>query len=227
MIVSLHVPKAAGNSFRGLLQGAFGHRLMLDYGDWAGCRVPEAIERCNFRTLRMRNRAKELLERYDAIHGHFIADKYLGLFPRADFAAFFRDPYQQALSHYCFLRRNPQRDHPETKMFHDARMTLHDYLRWDAFHDHQLQYLGTLSVGELSLVGVSEEFSRSVELFNRVFGCDLRGDCFLNVNPDRRGAPYRIDPDIRKAVDKYRAADVDLYRRAREIFLRKASRAGL
>ena len=89
-------------------------------------------------------RRDEILQKFDIIHGHFVADKYLGLFPKEDFVAFFRDPYQQALSHYCFLLRNPQREHLEEKMFHEAKMTLHDYLRWDAFHDHQSQYLGSV-----------------------------------------------------------------------------------
>lgn len=227
MILSLHVPKAAGNSFRGLLEREFAERLMLDYGDWAGFNVPEAIERCNMRMLRMRSRRDELLEKYDAIHGHFVADKYVGLFPAGKFVAFFRDPYQQALSHYCFLLRNPQREHPEEKIFHEARMTLHDYLRWDAFRDHQLQYLGSVSIDDLAMVGIAEEFYRSVDLFNAIFGRDLQGDSFLNVNSDNGGTPYPIDHDVRKAVEKYRAADVDLYRRAKEIFARQTSRAGL
>src|SRR5664279_122190 len=108
MILSIHVPKAAGNSFRELLRTEFGDRLMKDYGDWAGCRVPEAIERCRARTLTMRSRAHELLAKYDIIHGHFAVDKYLGLFPNEEFVAFFRDPYQQSVSHYYFLLRNPQ-----------------------------------------------------------------------------------------------------------------------
>lgn len=226
-ILSLHVPKAAGNSFRALLQAEFGERLMLDYGDWAGFNVPEAIERRNIRTLRMRSRRDEILEKFDAIHGHFVADKYLGLFPNGAFVAFVRDPYQQAASHYHFLLRNPQRDHLEEKMFHDARMTLQDYLSWDAFRDHQSQYLGSLAIDDFAMVGISEEFCRSVDLFNSIFGCDLRGDSLLNVNPDHRGAAYRIDDDVRKAVEKYRSADFELYRRAKEIFARQAARAGL
>ena len=227
MILSLHVPKAAGNSFRQLLRMDFGERLMPDYGDWAGFRVPEALERSRVRTLAMRSRRDELAEKFDIIHGHFVADKYLGLFPREDFVAFFRDPYQQAMSHYWFLARNPQREHLEEKMFHEAKMTLHDYLRWDAFRDQQSQYLGSLSIDDFALVGLSEEFSRSVELFNSRFGRHLRGGMFLNVNPDHQGADYRIDPQIRKAVEKYRARDVELYRRAREIFARQASRAAV
>jgi hypothetical protein len=225
MILSLHVPKAAGNSFRQLLQADFGERMMPDYGDWAGFNVPEAVERCRVRTLAMRSRRDELLEKYDVIHGHFAPDKYLGLFPREDFVAFFRDPYQQAMSHYCFLARNPQREHLEEKMFHEARMTLHDYLSWEAFRDHQTQYLGSLSIEDFAMVGLSEEFYRSVDLFNAIFGRGLKGDMFLNVNPDHQGVPYTIDHDVRKAVEKYRALDIELYRRAREIFARQASRA--
>lgn len=200
---------------------------MLDYGDWAGFKVPEALERCRVRTEAMRSRRDELLEKYDIIHGHFVTDKYLGLFPKQGIVAFFRDPYQQAVSHYWFLLRNPQREHLEEKMLHEAKMTLHDYLTWDAFRDQQSQYLGTVSIDDLAMVGISEEFYKSVHLFNSTFGCDLRGESFLNVNPDHQGADYKIDQDVRKAVDKYRAADVDLYRRAKEIFARQAAKAGL
>jgi hypothetical protein len=175
----------------------------------------------------MRARRDELLEKYDAIHGHFVADKYLGLFPKQDFVAFFRDPCQQALSHYYFLLRNPQRDHLEEKMFHENKMTLHDYLSWDAFRDHQRQYLGSVSIDDFAMVGISEEFYRSVDLFNSLFGRNLKGDSFLNVNPDHQGAAYPIDPDVRRAVEKYRAGDIDLYHRAKEIFERQTSRAGL
>jgi hypothetical protein len=227
MILSVHIPKAAGNSFRELLQPKFGNRLMLDYGDWAGFNVPAVIERRNLRMQRMRSLRDELLEKFDVIHGHFVADKYAGLFPAENFVAFFRDPYQQALSHYYFLLRNPHRDHPEEKMFHEAKMTLHDYLAWDAFHNHQSQYLGSLSIDRFAVVGLAEDFHRSVYVFNSRFGCNLAGDCFFNVNPDHDGAAYPINSEIRKAVDKYRAADVGLYRRARELFASQTSRAGI
>ena len=227
MILSVHVPKAGGNSFRELLQNEFGERLMRDYGDWAGFRVPEALERGRIRTEQMRGRRDELLEKYDIIHGHFAPDKYLGLFPKEEYVAFFRDPYQQSVSHYWFLVRNPQREHLEEKMLHDAKMTLHDYLRWEAFHNQQTQYLGSLSIEDLSMVGLSEEFYKSVELFNATFGCNLRGESFLNVNPDHQGVPYKIDDDVRKLVDKYRAADVENYRLAKELFTRRTANAAV
>jgi hypothetical protein len=223
MILSIHVPKSGGNSLRRLLQLEYGERLLLDYGDWAGFKVPEAIQRCKSRAQKARSNRKEIAEKYDIIHGHFATDKYLNLFARQEFVAFFRDPYQQALSHYYFLLRNPQREHLEEKMFHEAKMTLHDYLRWEAFRDQQSQYLGSLTVEDLTMVGLSEEFNRSLELFHSLFGRRLQEGTFLNVNPDHVGRDYEIDSDVRRAVEKYRAADIDMYRRAKDIFKKQTS----
>jgi hypothetical protein len=222
MILSVHVPKAAGNSFRESLAAAYGDRLMGDYGDWAGFDVPEANERRARRTAEMRARGPELLQRYDVIHGHFVADKYAGLFPTARYVAFFREPYQQALAHYYFLLRNPQRAHPEEKMFHEAKMSLLDYLEWSAFRDHQSQYLGGLSIDDFAMVGLSSEFPLSLRMYEAVFGVDLGAERFFNVNEERAG-DYAVEPEIRRAVEKYRAGDIELYRRAVEIFKNQSS----
>lgn len=227
MILSIHVPKAAGNSFRELLKAKFGDRMMGDYGDWAGFDIPEANERRAERTREMRLRAPELREKFDVIHGHFVADKYEGLFPDPKYLAFFRDPYQQAVAHYYFLLRNPQRDHPEERIFHENKMTLQDYLSWDAFRNHTSQYLGKIPIEDFAMVGMSAEFPRSLGLFRSIFDLDLGEQRFANVNEERQGTEYEIDAETRKAVDKNRAADIELYRKAKEIFAKQTARAGV
>lgn len=224
MILSIHVPKAAGNSFRQALADAFGERFMKDYGDWAGFNEPQANERRKLREEAMRARRDELAASYDIIHGHFIADKYKGLFQPEQYIAFFRDPYQQAQAHYYFLERNPQRDHPEEKIFHANKMSLEDYLAWDAFRDHQSQFLGSLSVDDLAFVGLSEEYEKSLRMFKDVFGVDLGKPMFLNVNESNKEG-YPVTPEIRALVQKYRAADVELYEKAKERFRRQTTAA--
>jgi hypothetical protein len=224
MLLSIHVPKAAGNSFREALLRKFGPRTFTDYGDWAGFDVPEVNVRRKAREEAMRARRDELLAKYDVIHGHFIADKYLDLFPRQEFIAFFRDPYQQAIAHYYFIKRNPQRAHPETKIFHEAGMSLMEYLEWDAFRNHQSQFLGSLSIEDLAFVGLSDRYGRSLQLFAEMFGCDLGEELFENVNEGRTTQGYGIGPDERRAIEKHRAADIELYRKAREIFARQRQR---
>jgi hypothetical protein len=227
MILSIHVPKAAGNSFRELLEAKFGERMLGDYGDWAGFDHPEANQRRLERTRAMRLRAAELREKYDVIHGHYVADKYEGLFAEPKYVAFFRDPYQQAIAHYYFLKRNPQRDHPEERIFHENNMSLEDYLNWDAFRNHTSQYLGKVSIDDFTMVGMSAEFPRSLELFREVFGIDLGRQRFANVNNERAGAEYVIDSATRRAVEKNRPLDIELWRRANEIFAKQTSKAGV
>lgn len=224
MLLSIHVPKAAGNSFREALMRRFGDRVMLDYGDWAGFDLPWVNERRRLREEAMRARRDELAEKYDVIHGHFIADKYAGLFPVEDYSAFFRDPYQQAIAHYHFLARNPQREHPEAKIFHESKMSLMEYLEWEAFRNHQTQFLGSLSIDDLAFVGLSDNYPQSLELFRNIFGHDLGPEIFENVNNERSGAGYEVTDEVRAAVQKYRGADIELYERAKEIFARQLSR---
>ncbi|MEO9169944.1 MAG: hypothetical protein ABI278_02090 [Candidatus Aquilonibacter sp.] len=224
MLLSIHVPKAAGNSFREALMRRFGDRVMLDYGDWAGFNTPEVNERRRGREDAMRARKDELAQKYDVIHGHFIADKYDGLFPIQEYSAFFRDPYQQVLAHYHFLARNPQREHPEARMFHEQKMSVLEYIEWGAFRDHQSQFLGKLSIDDLAFVGLSSEYPRSLEMFAAIFGHDLGPEIFENVNNERTAEGYPVTDAVRAAVQKYRAADLELYARAQEIFARQSRR---
>ena len=158
MIVSIHVPKTAGTSFGQLLKDRYGPRLMLDYGDWAGFDSPEAIAHRARRTSEMRGRREEIERDYDVIHGHFVADKYEELFSPTLFVAFFRDPYQQAISNFTYLKSNPQISHPAVKIFHDAEMSVFDYLSWDAVRNPQLAFLGRVPIDSLAMVGLTEQF---------------------------------------------------------------------
>ena len=228
VIVSIHISKTAGMSFGQALRASLKDRLLSDYGDWAGFNSPEAIAHRAARAIAMRTRRDELLRQFDAIHGHFHANKYLDLFPQTDFVAFFRDPYQQAVSNYCFLRSNPQfaEQHPAVKTFHEEKMTIFDYLNWEYARNPQTTFLAGVPVESFAMVGLSEEFERSVAFFNLRFGLDLSSEFAININPERQGRSYEIDHDVRKAVDRSRGADLDLYRRAREIFAKQIRRLG-
>jgi hypothetical protein len=229
MIVSIHIPKTAGTSFGQALKTTFGERLLFDYGDWAGLTSPEAIAHRAANAGKTRENRVHLLEHFDVIHGHFIADKYLGLFPDTKYVAFFRDPYQQALSNYFFLLNNPQlqSQHPAVKVFHESKMTIFEYLSWNAVSNPQTALLGSVSIRSLAMVGLGDEYVRSVALFNSTFGYGLSSDFVNNANPNRPGTGYEISPDLRKTIDRFREADLDLYRHAKEIFAYETERRGI
>jgi hypothetical protein len=170
----------------------------------------------------MRARRDELLEKFDVIHGHFVPEKFAGLFPATDYVAFFRDPFQQAVSHYEFLRRLPDIDHPVVREFRAAGMTLQDFIAWDAVGNPQTQLVGGFSPEDFTMVGLTEEYERSIALFNVMFGRNLV-NASENANPSRDASGYAIDADLRKLIARHREQDIDLYRRAQARFTRLTS----
>jgi hypothetical protein len=227
MIISTHIPKAAGNSFAASLEEYFGDRVMKHYGDWVGFHSPEAISRHAKRMAELRAKRDELARNYDVIHGHFITDKYANLFPAASFVAFFRDPYQQTISHFEFLSRHDDVSLPSLKIFREKNLNLVEFIRWDAVPSPQSYFLGTMSIKDLAVIGLTEEFDRSIKLFNSAFGTALSSNHNRNVNPDKTVATYEIPTEIRKEIEVYRAADIALYQQAREIFAREVDRRGV
>jgi hypothetical protein len=226
VILSIHIPKAGGTTFGHLLEAAFGARLLRDYGDLVGFDTPEAAARRATRIAEARARRGELLRDYDIIHGHYTADKYAGLFSGARVVAFFREPHQQAMSHYEFFLRHPEIDNPAVTMFHELRISRTEFVA--RTENHQAAFLGTMDLDELAVVGLTEQYERSVALFEAVLGHKLPRDvAHANVNPNRRGEHYEVDQELHRAVVQYRGADIELYRRACERFAALCERYGV
>src|SRR5882672_6680001 len=162
MIVSIHIPKTAGKSFRLRLEASFGSRMLSDYSDWIGLDTPEARAQRAEQAAKMHARRIEILRDYDLIYGQFIADKYVEQFPIVEFTAFLRDPCQQAVSHYQFLLRQPQLDHPWARKFYESRPSLQELI--EALPNFQSIYLGQLAIEDFAVVGLTEQYERSVAL---------------------------------------------------------------
>jgi len=224
VLASIHIPKTGGTSFGELLKAEYGPRLMLDYDGLASQFSPDTIAERERRKAEVMARRDEIIADFDCIHGHFIADKYQGFVPDISFVAFFRDPYQQALSNYHYLLRNPQIDHPSVRMFHEQKMTLPMYLSWEFSGNVQTIFLGEVALDELEVVGITEQFSRSVALFNATFGRKLDANVFSNVNVARPGESYPVDTGIMNLVKRFRARDIELYQHALERFESQCSR---
>ena len=225
MILSIHVPKTAGMSFGGILKAEYGNRLLLDYGDyqnWVEAHSRPAILRRVQEEARLRR--DELLQNYQVIHGHFFPEKYIGLFPNADFVAFFRDPFQQTLSNYHFLLRHPEAadEYPAVRIFHESKMTVEDYVAWP--QAPQSDAISGLSIDDLALAGITEQFSQGIALFNVLFHTNLTSDVRLNPNPSREEQRYSISDDLKKLIEKHRERDIELYQRAVERFNQQAAR---
>lgn len=220
MIISLHVPKTGGETFRRRLELAFGPRLLADYGDRVGFISDDIVRHRRQRAREMLAARDEIERDHDIIHGHFCADKYRGLFRAEQYVAFFRDPMQQAISHFRYLRRLPPQKDPIIRAIQAPGVGFADFLVMEGVTNSQAELVGAMPLEHFAMVAVTEDFDRGLALFNATFGCALEAGERLNVDPDTTGSAHFLSPQERRAVRRHREADLDVYHRARRMFRR-------
>jgi hypothetical protein len=226
MIVSVHIPKTGGRSFQHDLAVAFGPRLLADYGDLVELDTPEAHLHNARRRAEAAAAAADTAARYDVIHGHFTARKYADVFPDMTLVTIVRDPYQHAMSSYEHALRSAQMTHPDIRRFHERRMSAVELI--ETYPDHQNRYLDGVPLDAFALVGLTEQYAKTVALFEAIAGTAMpRARLRRNVNPRKAADAYDVPPDVRRAVDRLRARDVEMYRLARERFAALCLRYGV
>lgn len=207
----MHIPKTGGRSFRdSVLSPVFGPRLLLDYGD-APLSHPTAE-----RTRRALEYVPppDLPERYDCVHGHFLATKYASATTPCAFATWFRDPVQRVLSRFYYGKRS----RAEGKVVTPG-MTLQEFCEIERFHNVYAKYLWNFDLGRLDFVGITEDYANGVAVFCRMFELHDRGEiATTNVNPEKKPeVPYEVDRQTRCLIRRTNREDFEIYEEARVI----------
>ncbi len=212
MLVSIHIPKTGETTLReSVLKPALGDRLKMDYGD-----KPLATE------VSVRNEfalafepAPDLANRYDCIHGHFLATKYLSNNFPCQFAVWFRDPVQRMVSRYFDGKRT------EGSLVTPG-MSLAEFCEIKKFHNTYASYLWNFSLDRLDFVGIVEDYDHSLAVFCRRFG--IRAPQTLqprNENPSKASTHrYEVSAELAALIRRQNSEDVEIYDQALAIHQR-------
>lgn len=221
LIVSVHIPKTGGITFREVLTELAEGRLVHDYED------RPLIPRSPWRALAERFRRVELPPGTRVVHGHFVASKYWRAFPEARFVTWFRDPIERLASHYHYWQREPDPKHPTCRRLLEERLSLAQFAALPEMRNVHARFLGAVPVEALAFIGLTESFDDGLELFGRLF-CPQRRLTIerRNVNPQRQGESYGIEPAVRAAIADLNRTDLDLYARARRRYEELRGRPG-
>jgi hypothetical protein len=216
MIVSVHIPKTAGTSLRVGLEQALGARLLLDYGDRPLARSVEDDARRARSAAEVRADPDRLVRDYDAVHGHFLASKYLPLGERARFAVFLREPVTRTLSQYRHWRRAPNAPNPIAARIRDGEVGPADLAEMPEYRHIYADFLGGIDLARFAFVGLAEQYDTSLALFRAVFGIDLP---VLHENAGSgRAEADDIGPDEMARVKAAQADNALMYDRGRRRF---------
>ncbi|WP_417464699.1 sulfotransferase family 2 domain-containing protein [Kordiimonas sp.] len=217
MIVSVHVRKCAGSSFRKALQEYYKNSIRLDYGDQIGSSDPQSIAIRKRTHRQVEDHKVEIAKRFRIVHGHFYAKKYECVPTVKRYATILRDPVARLLSNYFYLKRNPERTNPDANIVHQHGATLEDYINFPDAQNVQAQFLDGVPLTSFDFVGITEDYANSIRLFNRLFRAQLQASHSENTNPKGENQ-YDVSPEIVSLIKKRNEQDVELYEKAKEFF---------
>lgn len=213
LIVSIHVPKTGGETFRDVLEALTDGHLQRDYAD-------RPLAPLTFRQrVRLATARPHLEPDTRAVHGHFIATKYWRRYPDARYMAWFREPVERLASHYHYWKRKPDKQNPTCRKLIEDDLSLPDFAALPEMRDVQARFLGEVPAARLAFVGITERYDDSIDLFRRAFYPALPATTeHVNANPERGSERYELDPDTRRSIEELNVADAAVYEAASRRF---------
>ncbi len=214
MIISLHLPKTAGSSFKVSLEQYFEQKLLLDYTD-----LP--INTPLFQRNRNALISSLSITEYDfgeveCIHGHFMPIKYLLLnsIKSLKFVTWMRHPVERIISHYYFWQR---RYSPEAPALHkrviEEKWTLSKFCLSDEMRDLYNQFLWGFPLNNFDFIGITEHYEDDFKYFtNKYLNKDIPS-FRENLNVCKNGN-YSINKSLRNQIESFHQVDMELYQKA-------------
>ena len=215
MLISFHLPKAAGKSFHQSLVDHFGNKILNDYSDYP-MNTPR-IKR-NFKALSdsIKNRTTDWKD-IQCIHGHFLPLKYRHIkhHESVKYITWMREPSERIASQYYYMLRNytPEvgKSQPLYKRVIEENWTLEKYCLSPEFKNTCAQLLWGFPIEKFDFIGLVEDYDNDLEYFSNHFLHTKLQGYKKNYNPEAKPNSYFDDPELKDRVRKYHSLDIKLY----------------
>jgi hypothetical protein len=232
-VISIHIPKTAGTSFRRALEHAYPAGAVLgDYQDHLDDprhpfhTDPPAWEAAAAAFVR------NIEPGVRVVHGHFSAVKYRQAFPSARWITWLRHPVARLVSHYYFWKTFPIAAaplHPLLPPIQDGRLSLVEFAEIPVIRDlARRQYLRGLDLSDFAFVGLQEQYAEDLAALGNLLGWRSAPVASENRNPEPGysaavQAVFR-DRGLVRRIEALHAGDMELYEEARALRSRRVGR---
>ena len=225
MIISVHLPKTAGSSFKASLEQHFDLKVLLDYADLP-INTPPFQRNKNALISSLKNADYDFGET-ECIHGHFMPAKYL-LMDTArplTFVTWMRHPVERVISHYYFWQR---RYWPEAPPLHkrivEEEWSLERFCLSNEMQNLYQQFLWGFPLNNFDFIGITEHYIEDFRYFVKTFLQKDVASYKENINENRKGN-YPISKSFRNKIESFHKVDMELYNSALKLsFQRNHSR---
>ena len=207
-LVSIHIPKTAGTSFRNTLREVYGkeHVKRLD------------ISKNKFHLEEELFQLNKLPKEIEVVHGHMYYALLLEKFNIAKevpIITWLRDPVERVISNYKYLsKRLAEELDEETKglnILSKMQRNLMEYAHDEINRNRMSKFLSGLNLEDLFFIGLTEHYTEDLTHLAQLLGWKKYEEHRYNVTGRSTGVVSEKD---KEAITQLNSQDVELYQKA-------------
>jgi len=213
-LISIHIPKTAGTSFRNTLKGVYGQEAVI--------RLDIELEAPVVRINEQPYHSRQLPAWARVAHGHFsypLLQQHFDL-PQRDIPliTWLRDPVERVISNYYYLSKRLAEELDEASkglnILLKMERRLMEYARDPKSRNRMSRFLQGVPLEDFHFVGIQDYYSEDLEYLSD----SLNWPKFEEFTHNRTGKAYdEVSPKQKDEIRALNEEDVRLYEQALEL----------
>lgn len=206
-LVSLHIPKTAGTSFRDILKQVYGAEAVL--------RVDNPLEKDLLKFDEIKVATDQFPTGTKVIHGHFNINRlrnYLPVPEKVHRITWLRHPVDRVISNYHYLIKRLAEEHAavglQLNFLHKIQRNLLEFAQAEVNRNVQAKFLEGTALSEFSFVGIQEHFAADVSDLAKALCWEE--DIRIPEHNVTNAGPV-VSEEERAEIARLNAADMALY----------------
>ena len=212
-LISIHIPKTAGTSFRNSLEGVYGKEEVI--------RLDIGLVRQEVRVWEALYDADQLPPRTKVVHGHFsypLLTRHFEIDPSIPVITWLRDPVKRVVSNYLYLAKRLAEELKEEErglnILKKMQRSLIEYASYEPSQNRMTRFLEGLDLERMAFVGLVESYDEDLaHLATRLDWTDYPVFHY-NQTGKNSGDISERELDLIRSLNQ---EDIRLYERAQEL----------
>ena len=212
-LISVHIPKSAGTSFRNILKQVYGEQAVI--------RLDIDLMYQQLKINEAEFEGYQLDKKIKVVHGHFSPALLRAQFKIDDqipMITWLRDPVERVISNYFYLEKRLKEELEEERkglnILSKMQRSLMEYAGAEINRNRISKFLNGAQIKDFTFVGIQEHYSEDLRILASILGWND----FQELHHNQTGKTKReISPEDRAEIARLNPLDMALYQEAMEL----------